>query len=110
MNPLASDIISHCGSYTEKSRSGRGVHILLKGSLPFKGRNNRAGVEIYRSGRYFIMTGKVIIYSEIIEIKKRLIISFPSIFLMFRKKVPVPPLHNAFIPQSTESQSREKSL
>ncbi|MCB7358108.1 primase C-terminal domain-containing protein [Flavonifractor plautii] len=67
LNPLASNIISHCGSYTEKSRSGRGVHILLKGSLPFKGRNNRAGVEIYRSGRYFIMTGKVIIYSEIIE-------------------------------------------
>ena len=67
LNPLAADIISHCGSYTEKSRSGRGVHILLKGSLPFKGRNNRAGVEIYRSGRYFIMTGKVIIYSEIIE-------------------------------------------
>ena len=66
LNPLAADIIGHCGSYTEKSRSGRGVHILLKGSLPFKGRNNRAGVEIYRSGRYFIMTGKVIIYSEII--------------------------------------------
>lgn len=63
LNPLAADIIGHCGSYTEKSRSGRGVHILLKGSLPFKGRNNRAGVEIYRSGRYFIMTGKVIIYS-----------------------------------------------
>lgn len=40
---------------------------MLKGSLPFKGRNNRTGVEIYRSGRYFIMTGKVIIYSEIIE-------------------------------------------
>ena len=61
LNPLAADIIGHCGSYTEKSRSGRGVHILLKGFLPFKGRNNRAGVEIYRSGRYFIMTGKVII-------------------------------------------------
>lgn len=67
LNPLAADIIGRCHSYTEKSRSGRGVHILLKGSLPFKGRNNRAGVEIYRSGRYFIMTGKVIIYSEIIE-------------------------------------------
>lgn len=67
LNPLAADIIGRCHSYTEKSRSGRGVHVLLKGSLPFKGRNNRNGVEIYRSGRYFIMTGKVIIYSEIIE-------------------------------------------
>ena len=67
LNQLASDIISHCHSYTEKSRSGRGVHILLKGNLPFKGRNNRNGVEIYRSSRYFIMTGNVLLYSEIIE-------------------------------------------
>ena len=67
LNQLASDIISHCQSYTEKSRSGRGVHILLKGNLPFKGRNNRNGVEIYRSSRYFIMTGNVLLYSEIIE-------------------------------------------
>lgn len=67
LNELAADIIGHCRSYTEKSRSGRGVHILLKGSLPFKGRNNRNGVEIYRSSRYFIMTGNVLIYSEIVE-------------------------------------------
>nr|DAK05157.1 MAG TPA: hypothetical protein [Caudoviricetes sp.] len=70
LNQLASDIISHCQSYTEKSRSGRGVHILLKGKLPFKGRNNRNGVEIYRSSRYFIMTGNVLLYSEIIENQK----------------------------------------
>lgn len=36
LNQLASDIISHCQSYTEKSRSGRGVHILLKGNLPLR--------------------------------------------------------------------------
>lgn len=28
------DIMRACRSYTEKSRSGRGVHILLKGDLP----------------------------------------------------------------------------
>lgn len=65
LSPLAVDIINHCQSYTEWSRSGRGVHILLHGTLPFKGRNNRNGVEIYRSSRYFIMTGKVLIFSEI---------------------------------------------
>lgn len=64
---LAADIIGHCESYTEKSRSGRGVHILLKGDLPFKGKNNRNGVEIYKSSRYFIMTGQVLIYTEIIK-------------------------------------------
>lgn len=67
LNPLAADIIGHCQSYTEKSRSGRGVHILLRGNLPFKGKNNRGAVEIYKSNRFFIMTGKVLIYKEIIE-------------------------------------------
>lgn len=67
LSPLAIDIIRKCESYTEKSRSGRGVHILLKGDIPFKGANNRAGVEIYKSNRYFIMTGNVLLYAEIIE-------------------------------------------
>lgn len=65
---LALDIISKCNSYTETSRSGRGFHILVKGTLTFKGKNNRAGVEIYREARYFIMTGNIVSdYSEIIE-------------------------------------------
>ena len=44
MTPLAADIVSKCQSYTERSRSGRGFHILLRGDLPFKGKNNLAGV------------------------------------------------------------------
>lgn len=67
LSPLACDIIGRCQSYTEKSRSGRGVHVLLKGNLPFIGKNNRNGVEIYKSSRYFIMTGDRLIFSEIIE-------------------------------------------
>jgi len=57
LSPLAADIIGACNSYTERSRSGRGFHILVKGWLPFAGRNNRNGVEIYQKGRYFILTG-----------------------------------------------------
>lgn len=67
LSPLAADIVGKCQSYTERSRSGRGVHILVRGSLPFKGKNNREAVEIYKSSRYFIMTGKVLIFSEIVE-------------------------------------------
>lgn len=67
MNRLATDIVTHCRSYTEKSRSGRGVHILVRGKLPFKGKNNRKAVEIYKAGRYFIVTGQTLIFSEIIE-------------------------------------------
>ena len=70
LTPLCADIMNHCQSYTEKSRSGRGVHIFLKGTLPFPGKNNLAGVEIYQSRRFFIMTGQTLIFDEIIENQK----------------------------------------
>lgn len=64
---LMIDCMSACGSYTEKSKSGRGIHILVKGVLPFKGKNNRKGCEIYQAGRYFIMTGKSLVFHDLIE-------------------------------------------
>ena len=67
MSELAADIIGKCESYTEKSKSGRGFHILLRGELPFKGKNNLKGVEIYKTARYFIMTGDVMLYPNIVE-------------------------------------------
>lgn len=67
ISPLAADIIGKCESYTEKSKSGRGFHILLRGNLPFKGKNNRNGVEIYKTARFFIMTGDTFLYDTIIE-------------------------------------------
>lgn len=70
MSELAADIIGRCKSYTEKSKSGRGFHILLYGDLPFKGKNNLKGVEIYKSSRYFIMTGDTLLYHNIVESQK----------------------------------------
>jgi hypothetical protein len=67
ISPLAADIIGKCKSYTEKSKSGTGFHILLRGDLPFKGKNNRNGVEIYKTARYFIMTGDRLLYDAIID-------------------------------------------
>ena len=67
LSVLAADIIGKCHSYTEKSKSGRGFHIILRGELPFKGKNNLAGVEIYKSARYFIMTGNTLLYSDVEE-------------------------------------------
>ncbi len=67
ITPEAAKVISLCQSYTERSRSGRGFHILLKGQLPFSGRNNLAGMEIYQDKRYFILTGDVVIYDEMME-------------------------------------------
>ena len=67
LTDIASDIIGRCKSYTEKSKSGRGFHILMKGDLPFKGKNNLKGVEIYKASRYFITTGDTILYNAIVE-------------------------------------------
>lgn len=68
LSQLATDIIRDCTSYTERSRSGRGFHIFVKGDIPFKGKNNLAGVEIYKDARFFIMTGDALLgFSEIIE-------------------------------------------
>ena len=67
MSEIAVDIIGKCQSYTEKSKSGRGFHILLKGDIPFKGKNNLKGVEMYKQSRFFIMTGDVFMYDTIIE-------------------------------------------
>lgn len=67
ISPLAADILGVCHSYTERSRSGRGFHVILKGELPFKGKNNKNGVEIYKDSRYFITTGDVLLYRKIEE-------------------------------------------
>lgn len=67
ISELAVDLINKCKSYTEKSKSGRGFHILLKGDLPFSGKNNLNGVEIYKSARFFIMTGNTFMYDKIVE-------------------------------------------
>lgn len=67
LTDLAMDIITLCKSYTEISRSGRGFHIFLKGNLPFKGRNNQNGVEIYKDKRWFITTGNVVFFEDVIE-------------------------------------------
>ena len=67
ISQISADIIGKCHSYTEKSRSGRGFHILLRGNLPFKGKNNLKGVEIYKASRYFILTGDTLLYQDIEE-------------------------------------------
>lgn len=70
LSDIATYIIGTCKSYTEKSRSGRGFHILIKGDLPFKGKNNLSGVEIYKQSRYFIMTGNTFMFNKIVENQK----------------------------------------
>lgn len=53
---IVSEFINTLMSYTELSQSGKGIHIICKGSLP-KGGRRRGNVEMYETGRFFVMTG-----------------------------------------------------
>lgn len=59
--------IRACGSYTEVSKSGKGFHIICKGEIPFRGKNNRNGWEIYREGRFFVLTGQTVMFEDIAD-------------------------------------------
>ncbi|MGG0243238.1 phage/plasmid primase, P4 family [Bacillus mycoides] len=61
-NAFATEIIDTLDSYTEFSPSMKGIHIIIKGSLPQSvlgtGRKNtKHGLEIYSYGRFFTFTG-----------------------------------------------------
>ncbi len=59
LTPVANDIVNRCyGTYIEYSKSGDGLHLFMWGDIPFKGKNNLAGVEMYKTARFFIMTGE----------------------------------------------------
>lgn len=63
----ALDFIERCDSYTEVSKSGRGFHIVCKGDLPFKGKANGKGWEVYKDGRFFVLTGHVLNGHEVVK-------------------------------------------
>jgi putative DNA primase/helicase len=59
LTPEAQDIINTLDSYTEVSASGKGVHVICKGTVP-DGRSRNGKFELYYKGRYFVMSGDVI--------------------------------------------------
>jgi hypothetical protein len=68
MTPIVEDICEQCdGTYMEYSKSGEGLHLFVKGDIPFKGKNNLAGVEMYKTARFFIMTGDALPHDGICE-------------------------------------------
>jgi hypothetical protein len=53
----AREVIEELNSYTEISPSGKGVHVLVRATLP-EGRNRKGRFEAYDRGRYFTVSGK----------------------------------------------------
>jgi putative DNA primase/helicase len=52
----AKSIVTAIDSYTERTPSGNGLHIIARGTLPAGGRK-KGDIEMYDAGRYFTMTG-----------------------------------------------------
>lgn len=69
---VLNDFIKPIGSYTEISVSGTGIHIIVRGQKP-RGLGSKLqlkdghAIEIYDSGRFFLLTGNV--YMDYREIK-----------------------------------------
>lgn len=57
ITPDVEEAIRALDSYTEKSVSGRGAHVIVKGELPDGKGRRRGKFEVYSQGRYFAMTG-----------------------------------------------------
>lgn len=53
-------IVEMFASYTELSKSGRGLHLVCLGALPDNQGCRRDGVEVYNDARYIICTGNVL--------------------------------------------------
>jgi putative DNA primase/helicase len=56
LHPQGADVVRRLDSYSERSVSGNGLHIILKGKLPPGGRR-KGKLEMYDAGRFFVMTG-----------------------------------------------------
>lgn len=54
---MAQDIIDRLDSYTERSPSGTGYHVIIEGELPGD-RNRKGTIEMYDSARFFTVTGE----------------------------------------------------
>lgn len=61
LRPDAHNAVALINSYTEKSPSGTGLHIICRGRLPGSGHcDNKNGREIYQEDRFFTITGEIV--------------------------------------------------
>lgn len=54
-------IMAALSSYSERSVSGRGFHVIVRASLNGHPRNRKGPLEMYEAGRFFVMTGEHVV-------------------------------------------------
>lgn len=87
---MAYEFIETLQSYAEYSVSGTGLHIICRGKLP-EGSRRKGDVEMYDSGRFFVMTGNVASqYKEVIEPKESSIKRLYRKYLGTQKVIQLP--------------------
>ena len=59
-SPLAAELLNYGETYAEISPSGAGVRLLALGKVSNASKDDRAGIEVYGSGRYLTITGNQI--------------------------------------------------
>lgn len=92
---VISEFIHGLGSYAEYSPSGKGIHILCKGSLPEGGRR-KGNFEFYETGRFFTVTGDIASeYTEVIDCTE-------TVKYLHAKYIGAPVINN--VPKNTPGQ------
>ncbi len=62
IDPACLEYLRQLDSYTEFSQSGSGIHVIVRGALPERGRKSTAHkIEMYDHGRFFVMTGQHVV-------------------------------------------------
>lgn len=57
LSAMAQDLLAAAPGYVERSPSGTGLHIITRANLPRAYKDDKIGLEMYSSGRYFTITG-----------------------------------------------------
>lgn len=90
--PIATEIINAMNTYTEKSLSGTGVHMYFTGAIDEAGdiykKNPKNGVEIYSSGRPFVVTGNTVGQFPTVENRTEQVKAIQQKYMQRTKKEP----------------------
>lgn len=71
-SPLQQQVYAAFPSYAERSPSGRGLHIIVKGRLAAAIKESAQGIEAYSTRRYFTFTGDVVRDERPLELQEAL--------------------------------------